>query len=57
MLVDQVHKMLRNRVDMIAIFAVAKESKYHSEPPPGNRFSMAEIIHQVAVRDRDKNWR
>ena len=56
-LVDQVHKILLNRVDMIDIFAVAKESKYHSEPPSGNRFSMAEIFHSVAVRDKDKTWR
>ena len=56
-LVDQVHKILQNRADMIDIFAVAKESKYHSEPPPGNRFSMAEIFHSVAVRDKDKTWR
>jgi len=56
-LVDQVHKILQNRADMIDIFAVAKESKYHSEPPAGNRFSMAEIFHSVAVRDKDKTWR
>ena len=56
-LVDQVHKILKNRADMIDIFAVAKESKFHSEPPPGNRFSMAEIFHSVAVRDKDKTWR
>ena len=56
-LVDQVHKILQNRADMIDIFAVAKESKYHSKPPPGNRFSMAEIFHSVAVRDKDKTWR
>jgi len=53
-LVDQVHKILQNRADMIDIFAVAKESKHHSQPPPGNRFSMAEIFYQVAVRDKDK---
>ena len=56
-LIDQVHKILQNRADMIDIFAIAKESKYHSEPPPGNRFSMAEIFHSVAVRDKDKTWR
>jgi pimeloyl-ACP methyl ester carboxylesterase len=56
-LVDQVHKILQNRADMIDIFAVAKESKFHSEPPPGNRFSMAEIFHSVAVRDKDNTWR
>lgn len=56
-LVNQVHKILRNRSDMIDIFAVAKASKYHSDPPPGNRYSMAEIFHQVAIRDKDKTWR
>ncbi len=55
--VDQVHKILRDRADMIDIFAIAKESKFHSEAPPGNRYSMAEIFHSVAVRDKDKTWR
>jgi pimeloyl-ACP methyl ester carboxylesterase len=55
--VDQVHKILKNRTDMIAIFAIAKESKYHSAPRPGNRSTMAEIFHSVAVRDKDKTWR
>ncbi len=56
-LVDQVHKILKERTNMIDIFAIAKESKHHSEPPPGNRFRMAEIFHSVAVRDKDKTWR
>ena len=56
-LVDQVHKILQKRADMIDIFAIAKASKYHSEPAPGNRFSMAETFHSVAVRDKDKTWR
>ena len=55
--VDQVHKILENRTDMIDIFAIAKESKHHTEAPPGNRFLMAEIFHSVAVRDKDKTWR
>jgi pimeloyl-ACP methyl ester carboxylesterase len=55
--VDQVHKILNNRSDMIDILAIAKESKHHSEPPAGNRFSIAEIFHSVAVRDKDKTWR
>ena len=55
--VDQVHKILENRTDMIDIFAIAKESKHHTEAPPGNRFRMAEIFHSVAVRDKDKTWR
>jgi pimeloyl-ACP methyl ester carboxylesterase len=55
--VDQMHKILNNRSDMIDIFAIAKDSKHHSKPPPGNRFSMAEIFHSVAVRDKDKTWR
>ena len=53
-LVDQVHKILQNRADMIDIFAVAKESKHHSQPPLENHFSIAEIFYQVAVRDKDK---
>jgi pimeloyl-ACP methyl ester carboxylesterase len=56
-LVDQVHKILKNRDDMIDIFAIAKESKHHVKPPPGNRFRMAEIFYDVAVRDREKTWR
>jgi hypothetical protein len=56
-LVDQVHKILKDRTDMIDIFAIAKESKHHSEAPPGNRLRMAEIFHSVAVRDKDKTWR
>ena len=56
-LIDQVHKILKDRSDMIAIFAVAKESKHHKEPPPGNKFTIAEIFHSVAVRDKDKTWR
>lgn len=55
--IDQLHKILQNRPDMIDIFAIAKDSKYHSEPPPGNQFSMAEIFHSVAVRDKDNTWR
>ena len=55
--VDQVHKILKDRTDMIDIFAIAKESKYHPEAPAGNRFRMAEIFHSVAVRDKDKTWR
>ena len=55
--VDQMHKILKNRSDMIAIFAIAKESKHHSTPPPGNRFSIAEIFYSVAVRDQEKSWR
>ena len=50
-LVNQVHKILQSRADIVA---VAKESKHHSQPPPGNRFSMAEIFYQVAIRDKDK---
>ena len=56
-LIDQVHKILKDRSDMIAIFAVAKESKHHKEPPPDNKFTIAEIFHSVAVRDKDKTWR
>ncbi len=56
-LIDQVHKILKNRSDMIDIFAIAKQSKHHSQPPPGNKFTIAEIFHQVAVRDKDKTWR
>ena len=55
--IDQVHKILKDRSDMIAIFAVAKESKHHKEPPPGNKFTIAEIFHSVAVRDKGKTWR
>ena len=55
--IDQVHKILMDRSDMIEIFAIAKESEHHSEPPPGNRFTIAEIFHQVAVRDKDNTWR
>lgn len=55
--VDQVHKILKDRADMIDIFAIAKESKHHSAPPPGNRFNMAEIFYSVAVRDKEKTWR
>ena len=54
---DQIHKILKDRSDMIDILAVAKQSKHHTEPPPGNRFTIAEIFHQVAVRDKDKTWR
>ena len=53
----QVHTNLKDRSEMIAIIAVAKESKHHQEPPPGNKFTIAEIFHSVAVRDKDKTWR
>ena len=56
-LVDQVHKILQDRSDMIDIFAIAKDSKHHQQPPPGAKYTMAEIFHQVAVRDKDKTWR
>jgi hypothetical protein len=55
--IDQVHKILKDRSDMIAIFAIAKESKHHKKPPPGNKFTIAEIFHSVAIRDKDKTWR
>jgi len=55
--VNQVHKILKNRTDMIDIFAIAKDSKHHTQPSPGNRFRMAETFHSVAVRDKDKTWR
>jgi hypothetical protein len=56
-LIDQVHKILKDRSDMIAIFAAGKESKHHKEPPPGNKFTMVETFHSVALRDKDKTWR
>ena len=56
-LLDQLHKILKDRTVMIEIFAIAKDSKYHSEPPPGNRFRIAEVFYSVAVRDKDKTWR
>ncbi|MDE0867340.1 MAG: hypothetical protein OSA98_26495 [Rubripirellula sp.] len=55
--IDQVHKILIDRSDMIEIFAIAKESKHHPTPPPGSRYRMAETFHSVAVRDKDKTWR
>ncbi|MBC8869279.1 MAG: alpha/beta fold hydrolase [Planctomycetes bacterium] len=55
--VDQVHKILQDRTDMIDIFAIAKESKHHMEPPPGAKHRIAEIFYLVAVRDKDKSWR
>ncbi len=55
--IDQVHKILKDRTTMIEIFAIAKDSKYHSKPPPGNRSSIAEVFHTVAIRDKDKNWK
>lgn len=54
---DQVHKILKDRTAMIDIFAIAKESKYHTTPPPGNRYRIAEIFHSVAIRDKDNDWR
>jgi hypothetical protein len=56
-LIDQVHKILNDRSDMIDIFAIAKESKHHPTPPPGSRYRMAETFHSVAIRDKDKTWR
>jgi hypothetical protein len=56
-LINQVHKVLKDRSDMIDILAVAKESTHHTEPPPGSSFTIADIFHQVAVRDKDKTWR
>ncbi|MBT4724215.1 MAG: alpha/beta fold hydrolase [Planctomycetaceae bacterium] len=55
--IDQVHKIMNDRSDMIDIFAIAKESKHHPTPPPGSRYRMAETFHSVAVRDKDKTWR
>lgn len=54
---DQVHKILKDRTAMIAIFAIAKESKHHTTPPPGNRYRIAEVFYSVAVRDKDNDWR
>ena len=30
---DQLHKILKDRTVMIDFFVIAKDSKYHSEPP------------------------
>jgi len=55
--VDQMHKILNDRTDMIDIFAIAKENRHHQVAPPGHQHTMAEIFHMVAVRDKDKTWR
>ncbi|NQZ68109.1 MAG: dienelactone hydrolase family protein [Lentisphaeria bacterium] len=53
---DRVHKILRNRSDMIAIFAIAKESKFHKNSPKGMKHPVAEAFHFVAVRDRNRPY-
>jgi len=56
---DGMHKILRDRKDMIEIFTIAKDSKYHQDPPPGppaHDKTIAEVFHLVAVRDKDKPY-
>ncbi len=55
--IDQVHKILKKRTDLVEIFSIAKNSRHHLEAPPGNKFSIAEIFHSVAVRDQNNTWR
>jgi dienelactone hydrolase len=51
-----VHKILRNRPDMIAIFAIAKDSKYQAELKVPWGTTVAGVYHFVAVRDKDQPY-
>ena len=51
---DCVHKILRDRTEMIAIFAIAKDSKYQTELKVPWGPTVGEVYWIVASRDKDR---
>ncbi|MFP6901196.1 MAG: hypothetical protein VCA36_09650, partial [Opitutales bacterium] len=53
---DRVHKIVRDRAEMIAIFAIAKDSRHQSElKVPWGR-TVGEVYWIVASRDKDRPY-
>ena len=53
---DRVHKILRNRTDMIAVFAIAKDSKYQTELTVPWGETVGNVYWIVASRDKGKPY-
>jgi len=53
---DQVHKIMRDRIEMIAIFAIAKESKHQTELRVPWGPTVGEVYWIVATRDKDRPY-
>ncbi|MEK6256735.1 MAG: alpha/beta fold hydrolase, partial [Chloroflexota bacterium] len=53
---DRVHKIVRDREEMIAIFAIAKDSKYQSELKVPWGPTVGEVYWIVASRDKDRPY-
>jgi hypothetical protein len=53
---DRVHKILRDREEMIAIFAIAKDSKHQTELKVPWGSTVAEVYWIVASRDKDRPY-
>ena len=53
---DRVHKILRDRTDMIAIFVIAKDSKYQKELTVPWGDTVGGVYWVVATRDKDRPY-
>jgi len=53
---DRVHKILRDRAEMIAIFAIAKDSEYQTELKVPWGPTVGEVYWIVALRDKDRPY-
>ena len=53
---DRVHKIIRNRKEMIAIFAIAKDSRHQSELKVPWGPTVGEVYWIVASRDKDRPY-
>ena len=53
---DRVHKIVRDRAEMIAIFAIAKDSRHQSELKVPWGPTVGEVYWIVASRDKDRPY-
>ena len=53
---DRVHKILRDRTEMIAIFAIAKDSKHQTGLTVPWGSTVGEVYWIVATRDKDQPY-
>jgi len=53
---DRVHKIVRDRSEMIAIFAIAKDSKHQTELKVPWGPTVGEVYWIVASRDKDRPY-
>ena len=53
---DRVHKIIRDRKEMIAIFAIAKDSRHQTELKVPWGPTVGEVYWIVASRDKDRPY-